>query len=308
MEPAQGLLGCKVNAFADQGPGKPGQARLSNQIRPGDVVVEINDEVVSHLSYNDIIDRLKQLAQMPRKMLFRSAPPAFIVDDTVPARATPKPLRSFHLTSNGALTPVISPSDDNAKSSISSVLFMDPTTLSSRTSSPAPHAATGSVPSSPAYMSPAQQDAFASSSEANVVLDVKDNTSQSIDSSSIISPSKVKNLSQEDLELGLGHNNNHRKSKANTKKPLANVFRTVYNSVMVGRVGSFDFGASSNNNKMPFKDDGPGSVPEKQMEESFHKKSQMVQDLEQVSMVVDDIYFGIDQKTDDSSEKVSPYL
>lgn len=297
MEPAQGLQGCKVNAFADKGPGNPGQARLSNQIRPGDVVLEINDDPVSHMSYNDIIDWLKQLSQMPRKMLFHSTPPTHII-------AAETPLRSMNLASTEALKPIISPPSDKAKESVSSVLFMDPNTVA--TSTPT----TANVPSSPAYISPAQlqQEPTSKSSnhEENVVLDMKDT---SIDRSSIISPSKIKNLSQEDIELGFGgfnlllKKNNNDSSNQTTnnpsKKPLANVFRTVYNSVMVGRVGSFDLGNNNNPNNidMPFINNDTGVVPDKQMEASFHKKSQMIQDLNKVSMVVDDIYFDIDQES-----------
>ena len=307
MEPAQGLQGCKVNAFADKGPGNPGQARLSNQIRPGDVVLEINDDDVSHMSYNDIIDRLKQLSQMPRKMLFRSTPPTHVIaEETGVASSDDTPLRSFNLTSAGALTPIISPPSDKAKESVSSVLFMDPNSVANSTPT------TANVPSSPAYISPVQLQqrptSKSNNNDKNVVLDVKDT---SIDRSSIISPSKIKNLSQEDIELGFGgfnlllkrnnnsDSNNNQQTNNPSKKPLANVFRTVYNSVMVGRVGSFDSGHTKNpNNKdLPFIDNDTGVVPDKKMEASFHKKSQMVQDLNNVSMVVDDIYFDIDQES-----------
>jgi len=272
MEPSNGLLGCKVHAFADKGPTQPGQARLSGQIQPGDVVVKLNDEPVNHHTYNQIIARLKQLGQMPRKMEFQRSDTNESTEDNTPLRSLP-----------ALTTPVASLLHaEQQQQPKPSVLFMD----------------------------------AATDSPTAVVLDIEEQEEEDclIDRSSILSPSKIiKNVQQEDLELGLGTSTILKRSTKKNNKPLTSVFRTVFNSVMKG--GALDFSSSSANgckNKLPFQEQdaklpmNAAAVQREQqkMEESFHKKSQMLQDLSQVCMVVDDIRFDVEAQPEESPKSV----
>ena len=135
------------------------------------------------------------------------------------------------------------------KKSVSSVLFLDPSKTPTTTTT-TPTFSSGSLTSSPAVAaSPANNNLLPSQSSDNeqkhVVLDVNDeNISQSIDTSSTISPSKVKNMSQEDLELGLGFTFVSG-GNSNNNASMARVLRNVYNNVVGKKAAALDFSSIS---------------------------------------------------------------
>lgn len=264
LEPANDIFGCRVSAIVDGGPEEPGQARKSQEIQEGDILVELNDEPIFHREYDDIIDSLRELSNKPRKVVFRNTPvvpanessPAPTVQPS-PAINTPKVTNhtnSVSFTYEPFSTPVVSPPQASVET---------PNTESnSETVLPGP-------------------------SPGDVVLDMK-NTSDSIDSSPAITPSKVKNLSQEDLELGLGQlrgtnadNDTNETATQDSKPPLSNVLRNVYQNVVIGKVGSFDFG------KLGEALTG-GHVSSQELEESVERKTKLLQHLNNASSAITD--------------------
>jgi hypothetical protein len=227
-EPCHGALGCRVLDFVDGGPEKPGQARMSNQIEVGDFIVEINDEVVSHLKYDDIVDQLKAKADMPRKILFRRRLGRGKLQPTVsPSKTWPnnqllgspntgaKPSKTMEFNAQGNLTPIVSrptgfaERDENTMTTVSSILFMDPSQVATTTTLNAivrTDSWSTEQPKMPNNVLSRDDSASRDGANTHLVLDINDNidTSQSIEDSYAGSPAKTKNMIQEDLEMGMG--------------------------------------------------------------------------------------------------------
>ena len=71
LEPVKGDLSCRVVRFVDGGPKKPGQARTSGKIRPGDLVVQVEAENDVATTYSEIIQVLMRTHAV-RVLTFRS--------------------------------------------------------------------------------------------------------------------------------------------------------------------------------------------------------------------------------------------
>jgi len=245
--------------------------------------------------------------------------------------------RSFSMNSQGSLTPIVSPPKEEHTNHYdqgsNKVLFMNPSAMSSPASMAHSHngandkymttppslPSLSSTPSSPAYNLLNQDSVMTTDSTTfhanntlfstdearakDVVLDIKDT---SIDSTSTITPSKVKNLSQEDLELGFGASSSHSReqqpsggifrpththtqihntddttrnpSNSTSRKPppLTAVLKTVCSSF--GKVGSFDFGSRLGE---AIQRGGHSS-----WDESFTRKSNVLHNLNQAAAMV----------------------